>query len=325
MSAREWLVALAAAAAVAGSIVSAAECSQTVPVPHRSGEYVNVYKPAGDVFPGPDEGELVAGKFYREWVPNDHCFVRDENGVWHVFGITHPRTSLENVHLGENLLFHATAPRGTLREVLKPGLWTDRAKVLPPAERPDEIRAIHAPTIVRHDGRYVMIYGPTPMRSAVSNDLFHWKPTGPLEGAPPGRDPGILRDGDVYYMVVCGDGAVSAATSRDLRNWTPRGRILEMPEGVDPESPFLVRYRDAYYLFVCGWNGVWDRKDLQGAYQHVTYVYRSTDPLHFDRDDLLTTLDAHAPEVFQDEAGDWFISSVEWPYRGVSIAPLEWK
>ncbi|GAB6164664.1 hypothetical protein JCM19992_06640 [Thermostilla marina] len=318
-------IVLVAFAVVTGPIASHAEIRSAAPVPRLAGAYVNVYKPAGDVFPGPDEGELIAGKFYREWVPNDHCFVRDENGVWHAFGITHPRTDLDNVHLGENLLFHAAAPPGTLREVLKPEKWRDRPKVLPPAERPDEIRAIHAPTIVRHDGCYVMIYGPTPMRSAVSHDLVHWKPTGPLEGAPAGRDPNVLRDGDRYYMVVCGDGAVTAAVSRDLRKWTPRGRILEMPEGVDPESPFLVRYRDAYYLFVCGWNGVWDRKDLQGAYQHVTYVYRSTDPLHFGRDDLVTTLDAHAPEVFQDEAGDWFISSAEWPYRGVSIAPLRWE
>jgi hypothetical protein len=27
----------------------------------------------------------------------------------------------------------------------------------------------------------------------------------------------------------------------------------------------------------------------------------------------------------QDEDGDWFISSVEWPHRGLSIAPLVWK
>ena len=80
---------------------------QRVRVPRINGVYVNVYKPAGDVFPGPSVGQLVAGKRYEEWVPNDHCFVKDESGRWHVFGITHPRTDLQNVHLGEHQSFHA--------------------------------------------------------------------------------------------------------------------------------------------------------------------------------------------------------------------------
>jgi beta-fructofuranosidase len=66
------------------------------------------------------------------------------------------------------------------------------------------------------------------------------------------------------------------------------------------------------------------KKDLAGAYQHITYVYQSDDPFHFEVDQEVTQLDAHAPEIFQDEEGAWFISSAEFPVRGVSIAPLEW-
>jgi beta-fructofuranosidase len=98
-----------------------------------------------------------------------------------------------------------------------------------------------------------------------------------------------------------------------------------MKKGVDPESPSVVRYSDTFCLFVCGGNGVWDRKDVQGAYQHKTYVYQSDDPLKFEFDSEVAVIDAHAPEIFQDEAGDWFISSVEWPHRGVSIARLVWE
>jgi beta-fructofuranosidase len=86
----------------------------------------------------------------------------------------------------------------------------------------------------------------------------------------------------------------------------------------------LIRYNNTFYLFVCGWDGNWDQKETQGAYQHITYVYQSDDPLHFTPENLITTLDAHAPEVFQDEDGNWFISSAEWPHRGISIAPLSW-
>jgi beta-fructofuranosidase len=75
---------------------------------------------------------------------------------------------------------------------------------------------------------------------------------------------------------------------------------------------------------VCGWNGIWDRKTVQGAYQHRSYVYQSDDPLRFDGK-AVTHLEAHAPEIFQDEDGQWFISSAEWPKRGVSIAKLAWE
>jgi len=48
-----------------------------------------------------------------------------------------------------------------------------------------------------------------------------------------------------------------------------------LPDGV---LAFLFRYNGTFYLFVCGWNGRWNRKDLNGAYQHVTYVYQSDNP-----------------------------------------------
>ena len=67
------------------------------------------------------------------------------------------------------------------------------------------------------------------------------------------------------------------------------------------------------------------KKDLSGAYQHITYVFRSEDPYGFDGSRELCRLSAHAPEIFQDERGDWHISSAEWPHRGVSVAPLVWE
>ena len=98
-----------------------------------------------------------------------------------------------------------------------------------------------------------------------------------------------------------------------------------MKDNIDAESPSIIKYNDTYYLFVCGWNGVWEEPGLNGAYQHVTYVYQSDDPYHFDADKEITQLNSHAPEIFQDEEGDWYISSVQWPKRGVSIARLVWE
>ncbi len=296
-----------------------------VKVPRIVGAYVNIYKPDGDVFPGPDVGQLVAGRHYDEWVPNDHCFIKDHAGHWHAFGITHPLTDLQNVHLGENQSFHAIAPKGPFKHALKEGAWKDLPKVLPPAERPGEMRANHAPCIVKRGAFYHMVYGPTPIRHAVSKDLCTWTPEGPLKGAPQGRDPSILFRDDTYYLTVCGVHDVRIATSGDFKTWTEHGPILTMKKGVDPESPSIIHYNDTFYLFVCGWNGIWDRKELQGAYQHITYVYRSDTPMKFDLKDEVATIKAHAPEIFQDEDGAWYISSVEWPHRGVSIARLVWE
>jgi hypothetical protein len=39
---------------------------------------------------------------------------------------------------------------------------------------------------------------------------------------------------------------------------------------------------------------------------------------------VVAELRAHAPEVVCDERGDWYLASVERPYRGVSVAPLAW-
>ena len=294
-------------------------------VPKIVGDYVNIYKPAGDIFPCPGQANLVAGQFYRDWVPNDHCLIRDESGRWHAFGITHPLTDVSNVHAGESLLFHAMAPPGALKDTLKEGSWKDLPKILPPSERPGEMREIHAPWILKRDGLFHMVYGPTPIRCAVSSDLIHWTPKGSLRGAPNGRDPQVFVWNDTYYLIVCGVRDVRAATSRDFQTWTDQGPILTMRDGIDPESPFVVRHDDTFYLFVCGWNGEWDRKNIQGAYQHKTYVYQSDNPLKFALENEVAVLDAHAPEIFQDEAGDWFISSAEWPHRGVSIARLVWE
>lgn len=327
---RMWIVitvlfVLACGASYADSQSLTKENRSAIKVPRIKGEYINVYKPAGDVFHGPSVRQLVAGKYYEEWVPNDHCFAQDQTGRWHAFGITHPRTDLRHVHAGEYQSFHAIAPEGALKNTLKEVCWKDLPKVLPPGDRPGEMQENHAPYIIKRNGLYHMVYGPTPIRYATSKDLHEWTPEGPLGNSPEGRDPSILFWNDTYHLIVCDEHAVRIATSKDFKNWKEREPILQMKEGVDPESPSVIRYNDTFYLFVCGWNGKWDRKNIQGAYQHVTYVYQSNNPLHFDLKDEVATINAHAPEIFQDEDGDWYISSVEWPNRGVSIARLVWK
>ena len=80
-----------------------------------------------------------------------------------------------------------------------------------------------------------------------------------------------------------------------------------MKDNIDAESPSIINYNGTYYLFVCGWNGIRENDELNSAYQHITYVFQSDDPYHFDFNKVITRLNAHAPEIFQDEDGDWYI------------------
>ncbi len=160
-----------------------------------------------------------------------------------------------------------------------------------------------------------MIYGHSPIRLAVSSDLSEWEPKGNLfletEGTRDSsllfydaRDPNLLFHDGKYYIVYCSSKSVRLRESKDLINWRAPKTIFTS-ETFDPESPSLIYFNDSFYLFVCSWDGIWDQKEVVGAYQHKTYVLHSKDPLNFglDTEKQITRLNSHAPEIFQDEDG----------------------
>ena len=304
---------------------------RTCAAPKINGPYVRVYVPGEDIFPGPDSEHFRAGQPYKEWVPNDHAILKGSDRCWHALGITHPKPPNydpprygKGVHEAEWLLFHAVSPEGKLTEHLQEGSWRDEKKVLAPAARPGEIRECHAPFILRKDGLYQMIYGPSPLRLATSADLVDWKPAGTLFAQQGGaRDPSVIFHNGRYILLYVTGNAVLARTSTDLRNWgTEAVEIFRMRRGGAPESPSIVQRDGQFYLFYC----LWDADDeVNGAYDNRTFVCLSANPLDFHKAPCVAELQAHAPEIFRDEDGNWFISSVEWPHRGVSIAPLAWE
>ena len=304
---------------------------EKVYIPKQTNEYVWLYKPSGDYFFGPDTEHLKEGEWYTDWVPNDHTFVKDLDGKWHIIGITHPLVETSPLHVGihegEYASFHALSSARSFKESLKDRHYSDMPKVLPPKERAGEALANHAPYIIKKDGLYQMIYGPSPIRLAISPDLLKWKSEGELFSDKDGaRDPNILFHNGTYYAVYCSVKSVRLTISKDLIHWS-ESKIILKTNKFDPESPSLIYFNKSFYLFVCSWDGKWDEKDIQGAYQHKTYVYHSHDLLNFgvDGEKEITTLNSHAPEIFQDEEGQWYISSVEWPYRGVSVDMINWE
>lgn len=300
-------------------------------VPQIGGPYVRVYKPDQDVFPGPDSEHFKTGQTYPEWVPNDHAIVKGPDGCWHLFGITHPKPDDFNpptynpatVHEAEWFLFHAISPKGKLKDHLKENTWRDAPKILAPAARPGEMREAHAPFFVRQGDVFQMVYGPLDLRQASSTDLDHWKPEGTLfSHSGSARDPNVFRYKDHYVMVYVADSSIFTRTSEDAKHWSDQPiEILRLTHGA-PESPSIVERNGQFYLFYCLYDGT---DEINGAYDYRTYVHRSENPFDIQNSTPVAELKAHAPEVFQDEDGDWFITSVEWPQRGVSIAPLVWK
>lgn len=279
--------------------------------------YSPVFRPQPQVYPGLSGSELIHGERYDNWVVNDHCHIQDADGIWHMFGITHPLTTAKNIHEGELQLFHAAADSPL-------GPYRDLGTILPPSERPGERPEIHSPAVVRKDGVYYMIYGPEKFRMAKSEDLTNWKPLGPVieEIREDARDPQILYCGGTYYLSYCMGAEVFCRTSADLFSWSGRKRLLRLPEGLCPESPFL-HFRDGkFYLFVCLWDGQWDNETVSQAYQSVTQVYAAPELRQFRPDDLEAVVAAHAPELIEYD-GRCRLSSAEYPERGISLAQLD--
>jgi hypothetical protein len=88
-------------------------------------------------------------------------------------------------------------------------------------------------------------------------------------------------------------------------------------------GPDLKHFYDGlFYLF---WT-LWDTADkTTSGYCPRTYVHCSQSPLDFHDKPVLAEYTVHAPEIIQDETGQWFTSSADHPHRGISIAPLIWE
>ncbi|HBP37582.1 MAG TPA: hypothetical protein DD640_02355 [Clostridiales bacterium] len=296
--------------------------------PEIAGDYVHIYRPVGDIYPGPESRCFMTGKTYDIWVPNDFTVIRGPDDRWHLIGITHPAPPdyvppddfcAQTIHDAEWLLFHAASEPGNLRDALQPDSWKDKGKLLHPALRPGEPREIYAPHIICANGLYYMIYGPDPMRIAVSGDLYCWRPAGELfRGHSSSRDPNVILYQDRFWMTYVSENKLLGRSSEDLYHWSEPVEVFHMDRPGVPESPCIIQREDRFYLFWCIYDG------RNGPYDNRTFVYYADTPCRFEPGNLLTQLEAHAPEVVCGEDGETYVFSVERPHRGVSVARLSW-
>ncbi len=263
---------------------------------------------------------------------NDHCIVRATDGMWHLFGIT--RDGPEIMPDYERYFTH-----GSGKSLISENGFDELGIVCNNGWR------AWAPAVVRHNDRYHMFYGPAPMRYATADELTHWMENpvhlidAPLDSCH--RDQMVIQHEDRWLMYATGIadrcGVISVFESNDLQHWrfiryalrTTREAPRNPPWGAT-ESPFVVAIDSAFYLFItytdCAPNGY-----------HDTLVFRSEDPTDFgtytgnNATETVTQLHAHAPEVIQDDDGQWYITSCGWRgcgtviEGGVGIAPILWE
>ncbi|MRH89124.1 family 43 glycosylhydrolase [Nocardia sp. SYP-A9097] len=272
---------------------------------------------------------VTAGRFRRifeperdggRWYVNDHTVIRDAQGRWHMFGITHREPADP---FDETVFLHATAKTLT-------GSWTQRIPVLRVDRALGETH-LWAPFVV-HDGeRYLMFYDgggrdrtATGIRLATSTNLFDWTRHGPdplFRDGYDARDPMVLRIDGEWVMYYCatstpegGNHVVAYRTSPDLLHWSERRIAYTDPstgtEAGNTESPFVVREAGHWYLFIG------PRPDYTR-----TEIFRSDNPFHFRHTDCAGRVAAHAAEVVWD-AGQYWITRAGWGQRGVWLAPL---
>jgi beta-fructofuranosidase len=194
-----------------------------------------------------------------------------------------------------------------------------------------------------------MVYGPSPTRLALANDLSTnewWPHPVSLVGAPPfaaHRDHMIIRlNAYTWLMYVTGlhqgRSSIACFVSNDLFQWrfvqfalTSSGNAPVNPPWGAFESPFVVHRDGLYYLFTT-------YTDSSRANYHQTFVFTSASPFDFgdytgDNHDALVVaeLDAHAGEVvYDDDTAAWYVTSAGWrdagahTEGGVAIARLAW-
>lgn len=289
----------------------------------HAGEFRRIYDPSID------EPE--------RWYINDHTFLRDCTGLWHLYGITHREPAAPK---DETFLAHATAP--TLL-----GPWTKQPVALS-VDATQLESVLWAPHAIAHQDTYWMFVcagGPVPsafrIQLATSTDGFKWARANQnplLVDGFEARDPMVLRVGArwiMYYTATTtrdgGNFIVAAAESDDLVHW--RGRRTVYVDacvgtyGGPTESPFVFAHEGRFYLFIGpDWAGLMESHARTGRYDRASYrrtrVLASDDPMSFRIENQVGTIDAHAAEVIVDERGATWVSHCGWGQGGVYLAPL---
>lgn len=302
-----------------------------IPFPVADGDFVTVYRPTGDTYVGDDSVYFKSNTYYDDWTVNDFSVIND-NGQWHIVGITHPTPPDfvdeynygANVHDAEHMLFHATASGSTMADVLSDGIFEERPKILYPKDRRDEIPECHAPRIMSDGkGGFDIFYGPKYMRVANTKDFCSFERRVLFEDEKNARDPFVFYEDGLYWFIYAVANRIDYRTTRDLKTFSAPKTLQINPfaneagRKASSESPFVFKRNGFYYLM---W-AIWDAR--AGSYDHRTFLFGSRTFEGLGCTAPLTMLPAHAGEYYSDISGDYLLSAF-YPKNGISIVKLKW-
>jgi hypothetical protein len=305
---------------------------ERIPFPVICGDFITIYRPDADIYRGADTLYFKENTYYENWTVNDFSIIND-NGHWHILGITHPTPPgftdeykpVLQIHDAEHMLFHAQATGKTMAEVMSDGKFTDCPKILYPKERPDEIPECHAPHILSDGaGGFNIFYGPQYMRLAFTRDFCTFERRTLFADDVSARDPFVFEENGLYYIIYAVQNRVDYRTTRNFTDFSEPVTLQVNPfrsengTAACSESPIVFKRKGFYYLM---WS-IWDER--AGVYDHRAFLFGARSFEGLADTAPLTMLPAHAGEIYSDESGDYLLS-VFYPENGINVARIAWE
>jgi arabinan endo-1,5-alpha-L-arabinosidase len=278
---------------------------------------------------------------------NDHTVYRDAGGSWRVMGITaHGRGDFARERYFAVGVGPDFPPAQAMQEA-------------PPVADSSELA--WAPHVIEEAGTYYVFWSPHRLHRMTSPNAINWADHRVVLAMPFHkffRDPMVLKVADgqwLLYTTARGTyfSQVDVYQSFDLEGWQYIGTALRTGWGSErnaifasTESPFVVCYRDRFYLSLTYNNNsffwtalllplkVW----LNKRSYNDTLVFHADNPYDFGEyrgrrraPSLIARLEAHAAEfVHNAELDAWYITTAGWPWVAtltsgeVAVAPLRW-
>lgn len=226
--------------------------------------------------------------------------------------------------------------------------WNIKKPVLNTDEEFFDSYQVWAPHIIEHDNEYWMFYTGVNDSAcqticlARSKDLYNWErhENNPVHTSLPWgrwaedqwsdcRDPMVLKEGNTFYCYYTAgrtlpdteqyEYCLGIASSKNLLDWKDEGYVrLEHSLDTPPESPFVVKRGEDYYLFYTN-------------YKHGIVYIKSKDPvtgwLENPHDPQSIMTGVSATEIFR-ENGKWYITLISHMKNGLhffEIKELIWN